>query len=113
MSTFPETLVVGQLLSRELVKEIERRYNTHASLEAALLQAQNAAVDLAKQLATSEDVAEELRTKNFMLFGQIYNLQAKLDALMLEYCPDEMTPEQIAEWGRNQKAVIVPKGELK
>ncbi len=29
-------------------------------------------------------------------------LQAKIDALMFEYCPDEMTPEQIAEWGRNQ-----------
>ena len=29
-------------------------------------------------------------------------VQAKLDELMLEYCPDEMTPEQIAEWARNQ-----------
>lgn len=28
--------------------------------------------------------------------------QAKIDALMLEYCPDEMTPEQLEEWGRNQ-----------
>lgn len=31
--------------------------------------------------------------------------QAKIDALMLEYCPDEMTPEQIAEWERHQRAV--------
>src|SRR3990167_10583890 len=29
--------------------------------------------------------------------------QARIDALMLEYCPDEMTPEQVAEWQRNQK----------
>lgn len=29
--------------------------------------------------------------------------QAKIDALMLEYCPDEMTPEQIAEWEAHQK----------
>lgn len=29
-------------------------------------------------------------------------LQAKIDLLMLEYCPDEMTPEQMAEWERNQ-----------
>lgn len=28
--------------------------------------------------------------------------QAAIDRLMLEYCPDEMTPEQIAEWGRHQ-----------
>lgn len=29
-------------------------------------------------------------------------LQAKIDALMLEHCPDEMTPEQIAEWAKHQ-----------
>lgn len=29
-------------------------------------------------------------------------LQAKIDTLMLEYCPDEMPPEQMAEWERNQ-----------
>ncbi len=33
------------------------------------------------------------------------HLQARIDALMLEYCPDEMTPEQIAEWERHQRAV--------
>jgi hypothetical protein len=30
--------------------------------------------------------------------------QARIDALMLEYCPDEMTPEQVEEWGRHQRA---------
>lgn len=30
-------------------------------------------------------------------------LQARVDALMLEYCPDEMTPEQLEEWARHQK----------
>lgn len=29
-------------------------------------------------------------------------LQAKLDAVMLEYCPDEMTPEQRAVWAASQ-----------
>lgn len=29
--------------------------------------------------------------------------QAKIDWLMLEFCPDEMTPAQIEEWGRHQK----------
>ena len=28
--------------------------------------------------------------------------QAKIDSLMLEYCPDEMTEEQVTEWGRHQ-----------
>ena len=30
--------------------------------------------------------------------------QAKIDALMLEYCPDEMTPEQLKTWGENQES---------
>jgi hypothetical protein len=29
-------------------------------------------------------------------------LQAKVDSLMLEYCPEEMTPEQIENWGKHQ-----------
>ena len=29
-------------------------------------------------------------------------LRARIDALMLEYCPDEMTSEQTAEWARHQ-----------
>lgn len=28
--------------------------------------------------------------------------QAKIDALMLEYCPNEMTEDQIAEWESHQ-----------
>lgn len=32
--------------------------------------------------------------------------QARIDELMLEYCHDEMTPEQINEWAKHQKPVI-------
>jgi len=30
-------------------------------------------------------------------------LQAKIDRLMLEYCPDEMTEEQRENWGLDQR----------
>lgn len=30
--------------------------------------------------------------------------QARIDELMCEYCPDEMTEDQIAEWEKHQKA---------
>jgi hypothetical protein len=30
--------------------------------------------------------------------------QALIDRLMLEYCPDEMTPEQKANWAKHQRA---------
>lgn len=33
--------------------------------------------------------------------------QAEVDRLMLEYCPDEMTPQQLQEWKQNQKPVHV------
>lgn len=33
-------------------------------------------------------------------------LQAKLDRLMLEYCPEEMTPEQLATWAKHQRPVL-------
>lgn len=32
-------------------------------------------------------------------------LQAQIDRLMLEYCPSEMTPEQIENWKRHQRPV--------
>ena len=36
-------------------------------------------------------------------FCEIDRLQAKIDSLMLEHCPDEMTPEQLENWERHQK----------
>ena len=39
-------------------------------------------------------------------FCEIDRLQAKIDMLMLEYCPDEMTPEQIENWDNHQKLVM-------
>lgn len=33
--------------------------------------------------------------------------QAKIDELMLEYCPNEMTEKQLKLWGDNQRAVTV------
>jgi hypothetical protein len=37
--------------------------------------------------------------------------QAHIDRLMLEYCPDEMTPEQIENWKRHQVAAPKPEGK--
>lgn len=34
----------------------------------------------------------------------IAQLQARIDALMLEHCPDEMTPEQMVAWANAQVA---------
>jgi len=77
------------------------------------------AIDLADQL---DDKQDSFRISNTLmdcgneiarLEQQLSAAQAKIDELMLEYCPDEMTQEQIAEYAKHQRAVIVPKEQVK
>jgi hypothetical protein len=42
------------------------------------------------------------------LEDKIASMQARIDALMLEHCEDDMTTEQVKEWERNQTRVVVP-----
>ena len=48
------------------------------------------------QLASKKAVIEELEKEKD-------HLQFLLDSVMLEYCPDEMTEEQIENWSKHQK----------
>jgi hypothetical protein len=43
--------------------------------------------------------------KRLKLERTVNSQQAKIDRLMLEYCPDEMTDEQLVEWAKHQKPV--------
>ena len=38
---------------------------------------------------------------------KIEELQAKIDLLMFEYCPDEMTKEQIEVWEKHQVKIDI------
>jgi len=57
------------------------------------------------------------RTKKFQLhnsgdfvrYSEIGALQAKIDELMLEYCPDDMTDDQLEAWAEAQ--VIMEKDD--
>ena len=58
--------------------------------------------DIAMELAYRD---KQIHNLNKIIDGLLASLdvqQAKIDRLMLEYCPDEMTDEQVKEWGRNQ-----------
>jgi len=44
---------------------------------------------------------------------QLAAAQARIDALMLEYCPDEMTKEQLVEWAKHQQIVVDTGGMMK
>lgn len=46
---------------------------------------------------------KELADKVMDLVQENEAKQAKIDALMLEFCPDEMPPEQVEEWRKHQR----------
>ena len=98
-----------------LTDELES-YGTrnHAIDKAAVcikkLQAENAALK-AELAAAQDDVvawkyeADGFRRNRDALSAELLAAQAKIDSLMFEYCPDEMTPEQISEWGKWQRPI--------
>lgn len=55
--------------------------------------------------AVHEDTVLSEFAYRIEMLQQINALQAQIDSLMLEYCPDEMTKEQFENWGKHQKAV--------
>ena len=52
------------------------------------------------------DAYATLQEQNAGLLRRIESHQARIDALMLEFCPDEMTAEQKAEWASHQRVVF-------
>lgn len=66
-----------------------------------LIKLLRAYAELTDDIGLSDSAANRLES----LRKQFAECKARIDALMLEYCPDEMTPEQIKEWGRNQRPV--------
>ena len=82
-------------------------------IEQVLLKFQAASLDqwkaeitaLRKQLkacSSAFDRQQEALDRNT---EQIANKQAQIDRLMMEYCPDEMTEEQVKEWKKHQRSV--------
>ncbi len=64
--------------------------------------------DEIRQKIATHDYSAELLLQHAManieqLERQLAAKQAELDRIMLEFCPDEMTPEQLKTWGENQR----------
>jgi hypothetical protein len=73
---------------------------------------------LSRELEQSERALSAAQEREKELRKDAASKQAKIDALMLEYCPDEMTPEQLGEWEKHQHATAIDaaltaKGEAK
>jgi hypothetical protein len=64
--------------------------------------------DCLKSEATELRAAlEALQETNAAQAKRIAHLEYKIDELMLEWCPDEMTPEQIANYAAHQVKVVI------
>lgn len=79
-------------------------------LASGLEQASIQVSDLKRQVSMDTECIERIRNKCYELEAQaekdkaeIANLQAKIDALMLEYCTNEITQEQLQEWADAQR----------
>jgi hypothetical protein len=93
-------------LTNEQIEEI-RTVFLSPNLAADTRDKMNALCDMAAELAALK--AEARRTAE-----EVSSKQAKIDSLMMEYCPDEMTAEQIEEWGKHQvSATVTTKGKTK
>lgn len=55
--------------------------------------------DLVPMMHEAADAIQRLEAENEAM-------QAKIDALMLEFCPGEMTAEQLERWASHQKAAL-------
>lgn len=74
---------------------------------------------LERELAAANARAEEINELVYFVQGlrvkenkaaaaRCGALQAKIDSLMLEYCPGEMTPKQLATWQSHQADIETP-----
>lgn len=87
-----------KLLEGVLGKTLDSPESGVADMVAALAQAEK----------SGESVTQDAVECIIDLAGMQQQLDAKqavIDRLMLEYCPDEMTVEQVAEWGKHQVPV--------
>ena len=94
MSDTPIVWVMTQYLKDETKKPTY--CSVVAKLDYDILEAELAACSAAF------DRQQEMLDRNA---EQIASKQAQIDRLMMEYCPEEMSPEQKAEWEKYQQPV--------
>ena len=74
-----------------------------ARKRSAIQKANNESNHLRQRLMLAEHHAATIEAFAFGVAAKADALQARIDELMLEYCPDEMTEAQKANWARHQK----------
>lgn len=83
----------------EFIEDAARDYER----ENTFLKSENQTLNMCVE--DSEKACQELVRKNNCLVRDKNHLQFLLDSVMIEYCPDEMTEEQMENWKKAQKVV--------
>lgn len=98
MPDAPDTFVIecvcgAGMCGHESEEEVRTRWNARAIPETDWQRiARERTADVGKADEKIERLERELSDK-----------KARIDALMLEHCPDEVTGEQVEEWGKHQR----------
>ncbi len=100
-----EFFTVEETEYRKLERELAQMAIVKDALANAYVAERKELREQKQRAESAERRASELEAKLAEAQRDAGVKQAQIDRLMLEYCPDEMTPEQLAEWGRNQKPV--------
>lgn len=59
-------------------------------------------IETKKRILIPEQEYEELKSQVVELKLEVDAKQARIDELMLEFCPNEMSQEQLDNWGKHQ-----------
>lgn len=86
--------------------DCERRRAAQAESRVQELERENGELCDANSILASANDTDFARAQHAE--AELAAAQAKIDALMLEYCPNEMTDEQCDAWARRQKVAPLP-----
>lgn len=103
----------------KLIEVLRKRDHNWLTAITAMTQAAAAIESLTREVAEKDrriadlEAVESMRDKEIAylreqhgnLLLEVGAKQAQIDRLMLEYCPDEMTDEQMEEWRKHQRPV--------
>ena len=108
--TKPIDKIKEMLAQADRIKSLEAeaadRESFLKTLADTCTEAERIAIERAGRIDVLESECRKLRARLEKAGKDAASKQARIDELMLEYCPDEMTPEQIDEWAKHQEPVI-------
>ncbi len=94
-------------MTQEELDALETSFRNHGftwnQTNFALAVIRNHVEPLRQQLDAANTLINKYREETTSVCQQLAAKQAEVDALMLEYCPNEITQEQLDNWAAHQR----------